>query len=170
MALYKSAGMFVFGLYLLSLLSVGDTIKYEPNWKSIDSRPLPPWYDDAKIGIFLHWGVFSVPSLQSEWFWENWIDNKHGVPQYMKNHYKPDFTYAEFAPDFTAELFDPNDWADIFKASGAKYVHRDVIVHLTPDRKTDYVLYYFGYLVNFLRLCVNKIRLSICCKPYVSID
>lgn len=43
--------------------------RYEPNWESIDSRPLPEWYDQAKFGIFIHWGVFSVPSFGSEWFW-----------------------------------------------------------------------------------------------------
>lgn len=43
--------------------------KYEPNWESIDSRPLPEWYDQAKFGIFIHWGIFSVPSFGSEWFW-----------------------------------------------------------------------------------------------------
>ena len=42
---------------------------YEPNWESIDSRPLPQWFDQAKFGIFVHWGVFSVPSFGSEWFW-----------------------------------------------------------------------------------------------------
>ena len=47
--------------------------QYSPNWDSLDSRPLPTWYDDAKFGIFIHWGVFSVPSFGSEWFWENWI-------------------------------------------------------------------------------------------------
>lgn len=46
--------------------------KYEPNWDSLDSRPLPQWFDDAKIGIFLHWGVYSVPSYGGEWFWKNW--------------------------------------------------------------------------------------------------
>lgn len=46
-------------------------VRYEPNWKSIDSRPLPDWYDQAKFGIFIHWGVFSVPSFGSEWFW--WV-------------------------------------------------------------------------------------------------
>lgn len=46
--------------------------RYEPNWKSLDKRPLPKWYDHAKIGIFLHWGVFSVPSFGSEWFWADW--------------------------------------------------------------------------------------------------
>lgn len=45
---------------------------YQPNWDSLDKRPLPKWYDDAKIGIFIHWGVFSVPSFGSEWFWMEW--------------------------------------------------------------------------------------------------
>jgi hypothetical protein len=47
-------------------------LKYEPNWSSLDNRALPTWYDDAKFGIFIHWGVFSVPSFGSEWFWNNW--------------------------------------------------------------------------------------------------
>lgn len=46
--------------------------RYTPNWDSLDSRPLPTWYDEAKFGIFIHWGVFSVPSFGSEWFWINW--------------------------------------------------------------------------------------------------
>lgn len=46
--------------------------KYAPTWSSLDSRTLPAWYDDAKLGIFIHWGVFSVPSFGSEWFWNNW--------------------------------------------------------------------------------------------------
>jgi hypothetical protein len=46
--------------------------QYTPTWDSLDSRPLPQWYDEAKIGIFIHWGVFSVPSFGSEWFWKQW--------------------------------------------------------------------------------------------------
>jgi hypothetical protein len=42
--------------------------QYIANWTSIDSRPLPSWYDESKIGIFIHWGVFSVPSFSSEWY------------------------------------------------------------------------------------------------------
>lgn len=45
---------------------------YEPTWPSLDSRPLPGWYDQSKIGIFIHWGVFSVPGIASEWFWRQW--------------------------------------------------------------------------------------------------
>ena len=45
---------------------------YDPTWDSLDKRPLPSWYDEAKFGIFIHWGVFSVPSFVSEWFWWYW--------------------------------------------------------------------------------------------------
>jgi alpha-L-fucosidase len=96
--------------------------KYEPNWSSIDSRPLPGWYDDVKFGLFLHWGVFSVPSFGSEWFWDRWQGGSADYVKFMKDNYPPGFTYADFASQFHAEFFDPNEWADIFKASGAKYV------------------------------------------------
>lgn len=57
--------------YFLTFFSTILT-RYEPNWDSLDSRPSPQWFDDAKIGIFVHWGVYSVPSFGSEWFWLNW--------------------------------------------------------------------------------------------------
>lgn len=49
--------------------------KYEPTWDSLDTRPIPSWFDEAKIGIFIHWGVFSVPSFGGEWFWADWKGN-----------------------------------------------------------------------------------------------
>ena len=97
--------------------------KYKPTWDSLDSRPLPPWYDEAKIGIFMHWGVYSVPSFGSEWFWWHWKGDKE--PKYidfMKKNYPPWFSYANFAPSFRAEFFDPNLWADLIAKSGARYV------------------------------------------------
>ncbi len=42
--------------------------QYTPDWNSLDKRPLPTWYDESKIGIIIHWGVFSVPSIASEWY------------------------------------------------------------------------------------------------------
>nr|CAB3247395.1 alpha-L-fucosidase-like [Phallusia mammillata] len=98
--------------------------KYEPNWASIDSRPLPSWYDEAKFGIFIHWGVFSVPSYVSEWFWNYWQGNSPhpDVVKFMEQNYPPGFTYADFAKDFTTEFYHPDDWAELFKESGAKYV------------------------------------------------
>lgn len=52
---------------LCSVLPVTEQ-QYTPDWTSIDSRPLPTWYDESKIGIFVHWSVFSVPSIGSEWY------------------------------------------------------------------------------------------------------
>ncbi|XP_034418580.1 plasma alpha-L-fucosidase isoform X2 [Cyclopterus lumpus] len=111
--------------FLLSMLLIGTdgTTKYEPNWKSIDSRPLPEWYDQAKFGIFIHWGVFSVPSFGSEWFWYYWQKQKaKPYVDFMKKNYAPDFKYQDFAPLFTAEFFDAKEWTDIFASSGAKYI------------------------------------------------
>ncbi|KAL8604352.1 hypothetical protein ACOMHN_028115 [Nucella lapillus] len=80
-------------------------------------------YDEVKLGIFVHWGVFSVPSFHSEWFWWDWQGAKDkDVVDFMQANYKPDFTYPDFGRQFTAEFFDPARWADIFNASGAGYV------------------------------------------------
>ncbi|XP_039251545.2 alpha-L-fucosidase-like [Styela clava] len=98
--------------------------KYDPTWDSLDTRPTPTWYDEAKFGIFIHWGVFSVPSFVDEWFWWYWkgTSPNQKVVNYMNANYPPEFTYADFAKDFTAELYDPDHWADLIQESGAKYV------------------------------------------------
>ncbi|KAM6912442.1 plasma alpha-L-fucosidase [Xenentodon cancila] len=108
---------------LLSLTVGFSRAKYDPTWTSIDSRPLPDWYDQAKFGIFIHWGVFSVPSFGSEWFWYYW-QNQHLKPyiDFMQRNYPPDFKYQDFAPHFTAEFFNAKEWSDIFASSGAKYI------------------------------------------------
>ncbi|XP_050414721.1 alpha-L-fucosidase [Patella vulgata] len=106
---------------LLGLLA--STTAYAPNWESLDNRPLPQWYDEAKLGIFIHWGVFSVPSYSSEWFWWSWKGQHIPALQFfMDENYRPDFTYADFAPMFTTEFFSPAQWAALFNASGAEYV------------------------------------------------
>ena len=113
----------VFASIYLLFISTINSVKYEPNWNSLDARPLPSWYDESKLGIFIHWGVFSVPSFDSEWFWHMWKDEKRpDVVEFMKNNFRPDFTYADFASMFTAEFYNPDEWADIFEASGAQYV------------------------------------------------
>lgn len=111
----------VVGFLLFLHIYLVNTVKYEPNWSSLDTRPLPSWYDESKIGIFLHWGVFSVPAVKSAWFWYQWKTAKDpDILKYMKDNYAEDFTYADFAPEFHARFYNPNDWADLFKASGAK--------------------------------------------------
>lgn len=103
---------------------------YEPNWNSLDSRKNPEWYDEGKIGIFLHWGVYSVPG-NMVWFWYYWQRQK--LPEYvqfMKDHYPPNFQYADFAPQFRAEFFDADEWAKIFKDAGARLVHANDKVYV----------------------------------------
>ncbi|XP_050543942.1 plasma alpha-L-fucosidase [Daktulosphaira vitifoliae] len=97
--------------------------QYKPTWESLESRPLPSWYDKAKFGVFIHWGVYSVPAFGGEWFWMNWRGRGgQSYVNFMTKNYKPGFTYQDFGPQFTAEFFDPMQWAEIIKKSGAKYV------------------------------------------------
>lgn len=109
--------------------------KYLPTWDSLDKRPLPQWYDKAKFGIFIHWGVFSVPGFGSEWFWERW--QREFNPEYikfMKDNYKPGFSYADFAPMFTAQFYDPDEWVDLFAKSGARYGHvKELLLENLPN-------------------------------------
>ena len=108
----------IFAIKLLGALA-----QYEPTWESLDSRPLPHWYDEAKFGIFMHWGVFSVPSFGDEWFWYFWKTEKiQKYVEFMKKNYPPTFEYPDFAPMFTAEFFDPDAWADLLQKSGARCV------------------------------------------------
>ncbi|CAG5122113.1 unnamed protein product [Candidula unifasciata] len=108
---------------LVFWLFIQNSLCYEPTWESLDTRPLPSWYDEAKLGIFIHWGVFSVPSFSSEWFWWKWQgEPTSNVVNFMAENYRPNFTYADFAKDFTAEFFDPSEWVELFQSSGAKYL------------------------------------------------
>ena len=114
-------------LFVVLGVSLAD---YTPDWPSLDSRPIPSWYEDAKFGIFIHWGVYSVPSYGSEHFWYRWKHDKD--PEYvdfMKKNYAPNFEYQDFAPMFKAELWDPVKWAELFKHSGAKFVNSFCMVY-----------------------------------------
>ena len=107
--------------------------RYEANWQSLDKRPLPAWFQQDRFGIFIHWGLYAVPSYSlvipdgySEWYWCNLKDstrpNHKAVESFHNEVYGKDFGYELFAPMFKAELFNPVQWANIFKQSGAKYV------------------------------------------------
>ena len=127
-------------LALLLLVSRLSAQTYQPTWDSIDQRPTPTWYTDAKFGIFIHWGTYSVPAYApvlpgnlayAEWYWNAMTEGKNnpkaneiqkGTWAYHQRQYGADYPYQNFASQFHAELFDPNQWADIFLRSGAKYV------------------------------------------------
>jgi len=108
---------------LLAAASSAERVRYAPTWDSLDSRPNPTWYDEAKIGIFIHWGVFSVPSFGSEWFWMQWKGEREApFVAYMNANEAPGFTYQQFAPRLTGEFFNASAWLELFKAAGARYV------------------------------------------------
>src|ERR1051325_1562474 len=92
---------------------------FQPNWKSLEEYKVPKWYLDAKFGIFIHWGLYSVPAFGNEWYPRNMY--QQGSDEY-KHHietYGPQskFGYKDFLPQFTAAKFDPNHWASLFKAA-----------------------------------------------------
>ena len=96
---------------------------YQPSWESLAKvNEAPEWFRDAKIGIYFHWGVYSVPAFGNEWY----PRNMH-VKQSMKDHHVEtwgkieDFGYADFVPMFKAEKFDAADWADLFVQAGARF-------------------------------------------------
>ncbi|CAF1299589.1 unnamed protein product [Adineta steineri] len=97
-------------LFSCSLLQTSEQQRYTPNWESLDTRPLPKWYDESKIGIFIHWGLYSVPAMSSEWMWWNWkgTDPSPTLVDYMNKNYPPDWTYANFGPQFRADLYSEN--------------------------------------------------------------
>ncbi|KAG5668370.1 hypothetical protein PVAND_016311 [Polypedilum vanderplanki] len=127
--------------------------RYEPEWESLDSRPLPSWYDDAKVGIFLHFGVYSAISYGSEWFWNSWINDKNpDYVNFMKRTQNPSFTYPDFAASFTCELFNATEWAEIFADSGAQYVV------ITSKHHEGFTLYPSSYSFNWNSVDVGPNR------------
>eukprot|EP00111_Clytia_hemisphaerica_P008608 TCONS_00025167-protein len=96
--------------------------RYEPTWQSLDTRPLPQWYEDAKFGIFVHWGVFSVPAYSSEWLWWHWkgADIYPDIVKYMEENF-PGKSYQDLASELTTKNFNATDFAKVVEDSGAKY-------------------------------------------------
>jgi len=97
---------------------------FRPDWESLQKYQAPDWYKDAKFGIFIHWGVYSVPAFGNEWYPRNMYrkdsdEYKHHIATYGP---QDKFGYKDFIPMFKAEHFDPAAWAHLFKESGAKYV------------------------------------------------
>ncbi|MDR3193674.1 MAG: alpha-L-fucosidase [Tannerella sp.] len=113
--------------------------KYEATWESVDSRPVPEWFTDAKFGIFIHWGLYSVPAwgplpsdgagvydCYAEWYWAKLMDKNSKVnplfTEFHRRNYGETFTYPDFASRFTCEMFKPDSWAKLFREAGARYV------------------------------------------------
>jgi len=104
--------------------SVGHQGPFRPDWESLQKYEAPEWYKDAKFGIFIHWGVYSVPAFGSEWYPREMYREGSEIYKHHIATYGPQdkFGYKDFVPMFKAERFDPAAWAKLFKESGAKYV------------------------------------------------
>jgi alpha-L-fucosidase len=118
--------------------------KYEPTLESLNRHPLPQWYDDAKLGIFIHWGLYSVPgwaplvhpnhdftSLDyiknnpyAEWYLNTMRIEGSPTQAYHREHYGANYDYYNFAPIFDKETqkWNPDTWAKVFRDAGAKYI------------------------------------------------
>lgn len=97
---------------------------YGADWASLSAYAVPAWYAQAKFGIFIHWGVYSVPAFGNEWYSRNMYDPSHREYQHHREVYgdQKDFGYKDFIPLFTAERFDPERWAGLFAEAGARFV------------------------------------------------
>lgn len=112
------------------------THQYSANWPSLDSRPLPQWFSQAKFGIFIHWGPYSVPAYSpkgtyAEWY-QYWLQERKlsgngefsgaEIPDYHAKTFGEQTSYYDLAQHFTADLFEPDTWAELFSQAGARYV------------------------------------------------
>jgi alpha-L-fucosidase len=131
----KSSALLTLGVVAASGALAAERV--EPRWESIDRRPTPAWFEDAKLGIFIHWGVYSVPAFAprtevstyarySEWYWKRLATpDMEGHKEFKAFHdrvYGPATKYQDFASQWKAEMYDPTQWADLFARAGARYV------------------------------------------------
>ncbi len=113
-------------ILFLFLAIRGQAQTYQPSWESLDKRPVPQWFKDVKFGIFIHWGVYSVPAYCSkgnyaEWYQHALNSGDTATIKYQQQKFG-NRTYYQLADDFKAELFNPDEWASVFEKSGAKYI------------------------------------------------
>ena len=123
--------------------------KYNPTLKSVRKHKVPDWYDNAKLGIFIHWGLYSVPAFApsgkgevleilakegwtpyyahnpyAEWYLNTMKITDSLTQKYHNETYGKDFSYDDFVPMFNeaAQSWNPEEWAELFKRVGARYV------------------------------------------------
>lgn len=126
-------------LWVLGLLVLMTTTRLSAQteimtWEELDNRPMPQWWSDAKFGIFIHWGVYSVPAFApvkgdigvydkySEHYEARLKSKNKAFTEFHDKTYGEGVKYADFAASFKAEHFNPEDWSSLFEKAGAKYV------------------------------------------------
>jgi len=122
----KKSVLFICSVFLLASV-FGQQNEQLDLIKKVEERAYPQWFKDAKLGIFIHWGLYSVPAYggkesYGEWFLRGLQLEDTLRTNFMKNTYGQDFKYKDFAALFKAELFNPEEWATLFEKAGAKYI------------------------------------------------
>ena len=99
-------------------------VPFHADWNSLAAYRTPEWFQDAKFGIFLHWGVYSVPAFGNEWYSRNMYVPDSAAFKHELATYGPQskFGYKDFIPMFKAEKFNAAEWVDLFAKAGARYV------------------------------------------------
>lgn len=97
---------------------------YEPTWESLGDFQMPRWFTKAKFGIFIHWGPYSVPAFNNEWYARNMYIEGYQEYEHHIKIYGPqkDFGFKDFIPQLTGEHFNAGEWVNLFKQAGAKYI------------------------------------------------
>ncbi len=110
--------------YLEQIDRVIENGRFKDTWESLQQYHVPEWYEKIKFGIFIHWGVYSVPAFGSEWYSRNmYIQGSKEYEHHIKTYGRhKDFGYKDFIPMFQAENFHPEEWVELFKDSGAQYI------------------------------------------------
>ena len=108
--------------YLQKIDNVIENGKYKADWESLSEYGVPKWYSDAKFGVFVHWGVFTVPEYFSEWYARLMYYKGNPVYWHHKRKYGKAFNYRDFIPMFTAEKFNADNWVKAVKDCGAKFI------------------------------------------------
>ena len=98
--------------------------KYKADWASLSGHKTPSWYYEGKFGVFIHWGIYSVPGYGNEWYPRSMYDKNSPEFEYHRRTYgdQKEFGYKDFIPLFTAERFDADEWVSLFKEAGARFV------------------------------------------------
>ncbi len=97
---------------------------YTTDWQSLGAFEVPRWFKQAKFGVFIHWGLYSIPAFNNEWYSRNMYIEDHPEFAHHVETYGPqkEFGYKDFIPMFTAEKFSAKEWARLIKEAGAQYV------------------------------------------------
>lgn len=96
--------------------------KYKPDWASLAHHKVPSWYMHDKLGVFIHWGIYSVPAYGNEWYARSMYDPNCREFEHHRKTYGEHkaFGYKDFIPMFRAEKFNPEEWVSLFKKAGIK--------------------------------------------------